>query len=241
MTSTTISTDDTRYDDPVPIGYYDHVARRDGIQATWHRLKFERVRAMMGEFESHLDIACGPGTFIASIDRGRSFGVDIAAAQLAYARETHGTARAAWVACLADRLPFAPESFDVVTSIELIEHIPESAALAMLRSARGLLRPGGRLILTTPNYRSPWLALEPLVSIIGEVDYRKEHIERYNRQRLAGLLELAGFSEMSIEAFQLAAPFAAPFGRMAVELVARLDASGPEQRAGCLLLAEAKA
>ncbi|MEZ5834313.1 MAG: methyltransferase domain-containing protein [Geminicoccaceae bacterium] len=227
------------FEDRVPQGYYDRATRRPGIQSSWHRQKFERVREAMGDFDSHLDIACGPGTFIGMFGDGRSVGVDLATRQLAYAKATHGGT--GWVACTADALPFAPASFDVVTSIELIEHIPREAALTMLRTVHGILRKGGRLVLTTPNYRSPWRLLEPLVSMLGEVDYRIEHITRYDRDSLRHLIECAGFEDVRIRSFQLSGPFLAPIGRRASDAAARSRSLGLEDRMGCLLLAEAQA
>ncbi len=44
--------------------------------------------------------------------------------------------------------------FDVVVSQEVIEHIPYPRQIEYLRVAHGLLRPGGHLILTTPNKRT---------------------------------------------------------------------------------------
>ena len=50
----------------------------------------------------------------------------------------------------AERFPYADESFDVVFFCEVIEHMTNDP-LTALREINRVLRPGGRLILTTPN------------------------------------------------------------------------------------------
>lgn len=50
--------------------------------------------------------------------------------------------------CLVTDAPFAPSTFDLITSISVIEHIPEDRAA--VGRMWGLLRPGGRLLLTVP-------------------------------------------------------------------------------------------
>jgi SAM-dependent methyltransferase len=47
------------------------------------------------------------------------------------------------------------ESFDVVFLFEVIEHLDLEEGVRMLRRIYDLLRPGGRLILTTPNVFNP--------------------------------------------------------------------------------------
>jgi SAM-dependent methyltransferase len=50
--------------------------------------------------------------------------------------------------CRIEDTPFAPASFDAVTSISVVEHIPDDTrALARIWN---LLRPGGRLVLSVP-------------------------------------------------------------------------------------------
>ena len=236
-------------EDPAPVGYYDLAVQTNGIQAAWHRLKFERIRQRMGRFDRHLDIACGPGTFLGMLDSaltsepqagGRSIGVDLEPRQLAYAQARYGDMPGidGFVAARADDLPFASGSFDLITCIELIEHIPEKSTRCLLNEIRRILVPGGRLILTTPNYRSPWRLLEPMVSWLGPVDYRDEHITHYTRDRLSRLLADTAPSQAAVRSFQLTAPFLAPLGRAVVDRQARLEAQ-MVRHGGCLLLAEA--
>ncbi len=48
-------------------------------------------------------------------------------------------------------LAFPREAFDVVVSVEVIEHMEDDGQRRFAELARDLLRPGGRLLLTTPN------------------------------------------------------------------------------------------
>ena len=51
----------------------------------------------------------------------------------------------------ATELPFEDSSFDAVVAGEFIEHLAFSDADAVLTQVRRILRPGGRVLLTTPN------------------------------------------------------------------------------------------
>jgi 2-polyprenyl-3-methyl-5-hydroxy-6-metoxy-1,4-benzoquinol methylase len=71
------------------------------------------------------------------------------------------------VAAVGENLPFRDNSFDVVISLEVLEHVESPAA--MLREVRRILKPGGWFYLTCPNYLSfrevhynvAWLPLLP--------------------------------------------------------------------------------
>lgn len=96
-----------------------------------------------------LDVACGEGYGTASLAaRGQrqAVGVDLDPLTCEHARRTYGIE----VHCAsALELPFAESSFDTVVSFETIEHL--DAPAAFIAECARVLRPGGKLIISTPN------------------------------------------------------------------------------------------
>jgi SAM-dependent methyltransferase len=77
-------------------------------------------------------------------------------------------------------LPFASESFDVVTAFDVLEHCnPEDAAVGELHR---VLAPGGRLLLSVPAYEWAW----------SDHDVANGHHRRYTRRRAVAALESGG-------------------------------------------------
>ncbi len=58
------------------------------------------------------------------------------------------------IADSATTLPFDDDSFDTIVAGELVEHIPAPELPGMLREFYRVLKPGGRVLLTTPNPHS---------------------------------------------------------------------------------------
>jgi 2-polyprenyl-3-methyl-5-hydroxy-6-metoxy-1,4-benzoquinol methylase len=91
--------------------------------------------------------------------------------------------------------PFSSESFDVVIGAEVIEHLENSRAIG--REWYRLLRPGGTLILSTPNNES-WRSLSTLVVSGHFAAFRSgsypAHITALVRKDIERLLLEAGFS-----------------------------------------------
>jgi SAM-dependent methyltransferase len=102
---------------------------------------------------SLLDVGCNVGELLSECRRARPHmrlaGVDLSADAVKCARQAipGGDIRTA-SAC---ELPYASESFDCVTCIEVLEHIPAQSRGSALREIFRVLRPAGRLILQVPH------------------------------------------------------------------------------------------
>lgn len=108
-----------------------------------------------------LDVGCGlGGKLVFYVEEGASkvVGVDlrpfsaISALQLASEQDSDGVIRIA----IADgaKLPFADETFDVVISVNVLEHVVDP--LSVLIECQRVLRPNGRIYLYFPPFYSPW-------------------------------------------------------------------------------------
>lgn len=237
-------TDKSVFDyDSIAPGYYDDVFRRSqGAQSKWHHHKFEFVRSRLGDCKDHLDIGCGPGTFIGMLDEDkRSTGVDVSIPQVLYAQKTYGsTARQFRQILPGQPLPFDDKTFDAVTLIEVIEHIDRQQGLAVLKEARRLLRPGGRVIVTTPNYASAWPAVEAILNKVSRVSYEDQHIAKYSGRLLDVLFKESGFTQVSVGSFQWSGPFWAMLGWALSDRINTWEHRLFGRHGGLLLIGEAK-
>jgi SAM-dependent methyltransferase len=220
-------------------GYYDDVCRRGrGIQSKWHHLKFRRVIEEMEGHRRHLDVGCGPGTLIGLLDhRFISTGIDICTAEIDYARRAYESESKRFFAVPAHALPDECRDYDVATIIEVIEHLAPAELDDVLRTMIGRLRLGGKLVVTTPNVRSPWPLVEMLVDRLGELNYAPQHINRFTPRRLHQLLEDLALDDVRVRPYLAFAPFTAPLGWRVADMFAKAERGPLERVAGLLLLA----
>ncbi len=98
-----------------------------------------------------LDVACGEGygsAFLAKVARN-VIGVDCATSVIAHASAKYKAKNLSFVAGQAEKLPVRDSSIDLVVSFETLEHLEDHDA--MLREIKRVLRPNGRLLLSTPD------------------------------------------------------------------------------------------
>lgn len=219
-------------------GYYDAAYWRGrGIQSKWHHLKFRRVIEEMAGHKRHLDVGCGPGTLIGSLGDGFiSTGIDVSNAEIDYARRVYENESTRFYAAPAHLLPDECRDFDVATLVEVIEHLTPSELNAVLHTTIERLRQGGKLVVTTPNFRSAWPLVEMFVNRFGELNYAPQHINRFTRRRLRELLQGLGLEDVRVYPYLALAPFSAPLGWRLADRFAHLERGRLERVAGLLLL-----
>ncbi len=94
---------------------------------------------------SVLDLGCGTGAMAPSFDPRRYLGVDINRRYVDWARRTKPAHR--FEAMDGSRLNLPDEGFDAVFIGGVIHHLPDEAALGMLREARRVVKPAGLFLM----------------------------------------------------------------------------------------------
>lgn len=227
------------YDKDIPAGFYDEIhLRRAGVRFFWHDLKFRAVARRLDGVGKLLDVGCGPGTFIGNyLDGIDCLGIDFSRPQIDYANRRYGTGRHRFS---TQEIASLDERFDAITMIELIEHLPPADARRLLAEAHDLLSPKGRLVVTTPNYRSLWPLIEWGVNRASRVSYEQQHINKYDRPRLEAELARAGYRDVMVGTAVGLAPFAAVLGRRPAQWLDAVERRVGHLGCGNLLVAVAR-
>ncbi len=137
-----------------------------------------------------LEVGTGAGLFLKAAERAGwdVAGLELSAEAAAFARERLGlNVREE----RAEAMTFGPASFEVAVMSEVIEHLFDPRAV--LDAVYRALRPGGVILVTTPNFSAlsrhalgaSWSVLSPL-----------EHLYYFTEATLGRMLEASGFSIM---------------------------------------------
>ena len=160
-------------------------------QLAMDRAKFaeflDELEPFRGEERRLLDVGCSIGLFLdLARERGWSgLGIELAPRALAYARETYGLQV---LDVPLEEAGFAPESFDAVGLLSVLEHANEPRR--MLTDCAKVLRPGGAIAIVVPNVDS--LACRVLHEQARTFDGRN-HLVYFSPSTLADMLGRCGF------------------------------------------------
>jgi ubiquinone/menaquinone biosynthesis C-methylase UbiE len=229
--------------DSIPVGFYDEVFRRNrGIQSKWHHAKFRRIIREIGNPSRHLDFGCGPGTLVSLLSADVSVvGVDIAGAQIAYAQQHYGGPGKDFLQIDSERLPFPDKTFDSISCVEVIEHLDTRVTTTIFSEFLRVLKPEGKVIVTTPNYASLWPVLEKMVNHWSGVSYEEQHISKFKRADLDSLFRRTGLLTSVVTTFMSISPFVAGISWSLADHAWELDqAASSLPGVGLLLLGTAR-
>lgn len=151
--------------------------------AARRRIVLDQIRRRIARSPGHreiLDLGCGAGGMLNYLSElGTAYGVDGTPEAVEFARAK--TDAQVEVGGLPDQVPFDPGRFDIVTLLDVLEHVEDDRG--SLKTIGQLLRPGGFVLITVPACPFLW----------SEHDDLNEHHRRYTRSELREKLETAGF------------------------------------------------
>jgi SAM-dependent methyltransferase len=134
-----------------------------------------------------LDVGCGTGAMLQQLAAfGTVDGLDADETAVRFCRE-RGLARVELLS--SDRLPKESGSFDLVTALDVLEHVDDDRSL-LLEVAR-VLRPDGAFLLTVPAYEALW----------GPQDEVSHHRRRYRAGQVRERVEGAGLRVVKLSYF----------------------------------------
>jgi 2-polyprenyl-3-methyl-5-hydroxy-6-metoxy-1,4-benzoquinol methylase len=125
-----------------------------------------------------LDIGSGQGELLTLCG---TLGIDAEGVDLAREEVDSCVQRGLKVTLIEDLGRYLAEvdrRWDVVSMIDVIEHFTKSEAFELLQLVRGVLKPGGRVILQTPNMQNPFAPLNLFHDLTHEWAYTEASIEQ---------------------------------------------------------------
>src|SRR5882724_4394597 len=173
--------------------YFSNLARLEEGNF-WFRARNRLIQWALGNYFPHADsffeIGCGTGFVLKGV-REASPGLRLAGSEIFGDGLVFARARLPGVDLYqmdARQIPFECE-FDVVAAFDVLEHIVEDDAV--LRQMFKATKPGGGLLMTVPQHRFLWSA----------IDEHSMHERRYSRGELRSKVEQAGFRIQRMTSF----------------------------------------
>jgi ubiquinone/menaquinone biosynthesis C-methylase UbiE len=128
-------------------------ATEDDITTSWHTFVKKSLIRHDVEGKIVLEIGCGRGGFsnyLATLAPTQVFACDYSASAIEIAKQKYTHELITWKQENIMSLGFKDETFDAAISCETIEHVPD--AEKAIQELYRVIKPGGRLFLTCPNY-----------------------------------------------------------------------------------------
>lgn len=154
----------------------------------------------------HLDVATGTGRFLSEVKHNypslRSTALDLSQAYLDEAREAtlkDHTATTAFVNANAEAMPFADETFDLVTNVYLLHELPPPARRNVIREMARVLRVGGRLVIVDSAQKGDMGPALDAALARFPVSYHEPYYMSYINEKFGPFFEANGLRVETME------------------------------------------
>lgn len=165
---------------------YDERAFNSRIwfQRSWQRRRYHALVRMARDANRILDVGCGSSQVIEGLPQS-----DCCDLRLNKLRHKRVPGRLL-VRASVFNLPFQTNYYDAVVFSQVIEHLPKDAKI--LEEIVRVARPGGYVIVGTPDYATWWTTVEKIYGAVHPGGYADEHITHYTFETLKAEVEALG-------------------------------------------------
>lgn len=198
------------------------LTRGHPIQRQWHRNRHNLIR-YLNFFQKNdhvLDAGCGSGNVIFefSNDVKGIVGLDNNKDCIIFINKKIKEMRIKNVDVKeVDLLNFKLKNrkFDKIIMTEIIEHFSKKDVERLLQEIKKVLSPKGEILITTPNYHSPWILLERTIDLFNLFPklWGEQHLLKFTSGNLSNILKDLGFKIKKTGTLNLLSPFIAPFSQ----------------------------
>ena len=185
------------------------------VQRFWHEAKMTAIDTLCPpQTESLvLDVGCGSGVisnYLRETYAANVIAVDGNIEAINFGKITYPNVQ--FIHQLVDDDYCIDGDLDYIYCLELIEHLYEQQGKILLNNFHRLLKQGGKLFLTTPNYHSFWPLIEGFLDwfnltpkLAGD-----QHVTHYYPKKIASILRNSNFEVELICTNCFLAPWVAP-------------------------------
>lgn len=184
----------------VPVDYYAKGVKNNFLQKYWHSKKWQHLANLLKNPRGTLlDIGCADGTTTYQIKKKfpklKITGLDYYKGTIDFAKRTRPQVR--FVHGDAHELPFGNETFDIVTAIEVLEHLEKPKRV--LSEIKRVLKPDGIFIIVQDTdsllFRTVWWLWTKSKGAV----WVNSHINCVPPKRLVKNLKKAGFKIIKVK------------------------------------------
>jgi SAM-dependent methyltransferase len=184
--------------------FWDGLAQTRLLELGFSRLAGPHLLASVSWLLSpdgrHLDFGAGDGNFVELlIEKGFSAAGLEPSANRALSLERRLSGRPGFLGVAS---PDGDDQYDAVFLIEVVEHVLDDVSAEVMAAVHRRLKPGGLLIVTTPNREDLELgmALEPAT---GKLFHRWQHVRSFTPEDLDSFLTAHGFAALTVHQVEL--------------------------------------
>jgi ubiquinone/menaquinone biosynthesis C-methylase UbiE len=199
----------------IPPDYqYQALRSKLWIQKNWHKNKFFVINQLLQPKKNHhiLDLGTGSGNFELLFAKKvkRITGVDYNDQALLFLKKTLMKKKIKNVNLVQSDIRKLPkkinnQKYDFIILIDVIEHIQIKDAAKLLKEIRPLIKKNGQLLIITPNYKSLWTSIEPVLDIFNAVPKlaNEQHLAKFTSKNLSSILKKSGYKSIKSRSFNL--------------------------------------